>query len=51
MACYHGIFLLLIYNNEVTLINPKVKMQLQISYLEDYILIELHLGDDWVKFM
>lgn len=26
-------------------------MQLQISYLEDYILIELHLGDDWVKFM
>lgn len=39
--CYHGIHLLLIYNEEVTLIYPEVKKQLQISYLEDDILIEL----------
>lgn len=32
---------MLIYNKEVTLIYPKVKKQLQISYLEDDILIEL----------
>lgn len=51
MACYHGIFFLLMYNKEVSLINPKVKMQLHVSYLEDGILIELHLGDDWVKFV
>jgi len=35
MSCYHGIFLVLIYNKEVTLINPKVKKLLPISYLED----------------
>lgn len=50
-ACYKGIFLLLIYNKEVALVNPEVKMQLQIFDLEDDILIELHLEDEWVKVM
>lgn len=49
MACCHEIFLLLIDNEEVNLFNPKVKMQLQISYRGDGIVIELHTGDEQAK--
>lgn len=49
MSCCHEIFLLLIDNEEVSLFNPKVKVQLQISYWGDGIVIEVHTRDKQAK--